>query len=68
MTVKNKGLILLLSAGIIMIFISGCDRHARYKVLTFFFTGVPPFEEWVKGGEDKKTAGTTEDSKKKRRI
>jgi predicted CXXCH cytochrome family protein len=24
---------------------SGCDRHKRHKVLTFFFTGVPPLEE-----------------------
>lgn len=29
---------------IIMIFTTGCDRAARYKVLTFFFTGVPPLD------------------------
>ncbi len=23
---------------------TGCDRHTRYKVLTFFFTGVPPID------------------------
>ncbi|MBI5409918.1 MAG: hypothetical protein HZA14_11180 [Nitrospirae bacterium] len=27
-----------------IIFTTGCDMHARHKVLTFFFTGVPPLE------------------------
>ncbi len=30
---------------LLFIFFSGCSRHARYKVLTFFFTGVPPLEQ-----------------------
>lgn len=24
---------------------AGCDKYARHKILTFFFTGVPPLEE-----------------------
>ncbi len=28
-----------------LIAITGCDRGTRHKVLTFFFTGVPPLEE-----------------------
>jgi predicted CXXCH cytochrome family protein len=36
---------------------SGCTKQTRYKVLTFFFTGVPPLEEQieVQGEEGKKT-------------
>ena len=29
-------------------FVWGCDQHTRYKVLTFFFTGVPSPEEIAK--------------------
>ncbi len=32
--------------------ISGCDRQGRYKVLTFFFTGVPPLEEEQQKGAE----------------
>ncbi len=30
---------------LLFIFFSGCSRHARHKVLTFFFTGVPSLEQ-----------------------
>lgn len=29
----------------VLILLTGCDRGTRHKVLTFFFTGVPPLEE-----------------------
>jgi predicted CXXCH cytochrome family protein len=32
----------------------GCSKHSRHRVLTFFFTGVPPLEEEVRA-EEKKT-------------
>ena len=35
---------------------TGCDRHARYKVLTFFFTGVPPIDGAV---ADETATGTS---------
>jgi predicted CXXCH cytochrome family protein len=31
-------------AGILIVVISGCSRQTKHKVLTFFFTGVPPLE------------------------
>ncbi|MBI4687607.1 MAG: hypothetical protein HY756_07475 [Nitrospirae bacterium] len=43
---------------------AGCDRYARHKVLTFFFTGVPPLDEEKKSG--KKEEGKAPLAKKKR--
>lgn len=34
--------------GLIGLVLGGCGRETRYEVLTFFFTGVPPLEEWGK--------------------
>ena len=36
--------------------LGGCSRETRYEVLTFFFTGVPPYEEWagLKAPEEEK--------------
>jgi len=45
-----------------IIFISGCDKYTQHKVLTFFFTGVPPIEEEKAAPEDK-TEGSTEAKK-----
>ncbi len=41
----NKILTAFTLLGILFIFTTGCDKHTKYKVLTFFFTGVPPPEE-----------------------
>jgi predicted CXXCH cytochrome family protein len=38
----RKAIILLLAGGLAMTFIVGCSPAARHKVLTVFFTGVPP--------------------------
>lgn len=37
-----------------LIFIAGCDKYTQHKVLTFFFTGVPPIEEEKAAPENKK--------------
>jgi hypothetical protein len=45
--------------------ISGCSRQTKHKVLTFFFTGVPPLEEEKKEvGEKEKSAEETKMEKK----
>lgn len=38
---SNTLLLIICLASISLVFLSGCDRYTRYKVLTFFFTGVP---------------------------
>ncbi len=30
---------------ILSMFTAGCDKYTRYRVITFFFTGVPPIDE-----------------------
>ena len=39
----NKSVIVI--ALMIFAMTAGCDKYARHKFLTFFFTGVPPLEE-----------------------
>ena len=44
---SGKKLIILCSmmlVGVFPVIITGCDREARYKILTFFFEGVPPLD------------------------
>lgn len=43
-----KVLIIFLLTGACALFLTGCEKQARYKVLTFFFTGVPPIDGKVK--------------------
>lgn len=33
---------------LILFVLAGCNKQSQYRTLTFFFTGVPPYEEWVK--------------------
>jgi len=43
----TRKLIILCSmmlAGVFPVIVAGCDREARYKILTFFFEGVPPLD------------------------
>jgi predicted CXXCH cytochrome family protein len=40
---KNRIIISTLLVSILLI--AGCDKYTRYKVATFFFTGVPPIYE-----------------------
>ncbi|MEK7394732.1 MAG: hypothetical protein AAB214_19410, partial [Fibrobacterota bacterium] len=42
---RSRSFLLALAAILFVAFGSGCDRYARHKVLTFFFTGVPPLDE-----------------------
>ncbi len=34
----------IILAGVLLAVVSGCDRGARHRVLTFFFEGVPPLD------------------------
>lgn len=47
-----RGLGLALALGLVMTLATGCDPLTRYKVLTFFFTGVPPYGEEEKPEEE----------------
>ena len=51
---------------VLIAFASGCDRHKRHKVLTFFFTGVPPLEEEKKPETEKEKAA--EETKMEKKI
>lgn len=57
----NKAVPGLVLIGIFIVLTTGCDRHARYRVLTFFFTGVPPFEEEGKDNAEKKEVSGREE-------
>lgn len=54
--------------GVLMASASGCERHTRHKVLTFFFTGVPPLEEGKKPVEEEKEAAEVSAAREKRRL
>ncbi len=48
---KNLGrALIVIMAALFALWNQGCDRASRYKVKTFFFTGVPPLE----GGENER--------------
>jgi predicted CXXCH cytochrome family protein len=51
---RSRSFLLALAAILVVAFGFGCDRYARHKVLTFFFTGVPPLEEGKKAPEKEK--------------
>lgn len=42
-----------LSALLFVLAGAGCDRYARHRVLTFFFTGVPPLDDGKSAGKGK---------------
>lgn len=67
-TISNKPLLGLVLLGIIIVFITGCDRAARYKVLTFFFTGVPPLDQEIKDESGEVRTIKKAEVKKKRYI
>src|SRR3990172_5088604 len=48
---RSRSFFLVLAAIPFIACSSGCDRYAKHKVLTFFFTGVPPLDEGGKGPE-----------------
>jgi len=58
----NRIGIYIIFVGVLLTLVSGCSRQTKHKVLTFFFTGVPPL------GEEKKPVkeiDTSEVKKKK---
>ena len=46
-------MIRILLVGVLIAAIAGCDRHTKHKVLTFFFTGVPPLDDGKKAEAEK---------------
>ena len=40
-----RAMIMFVSITVLLIFVTGCDKYTKYKVTTFFFTGVPPLEK-----------------------
>lgn len=50
------------------LFGSGCDKHSKQRVLTFFFTGVPTLEEKKKDEIAEAKAGEAEEEKKKTEV
>ncbi len=36
----------------VLLLLAGCESRTRYEVLTVFFTGVPPYEEYVRENGD----------------
>jgi predicted CXXCH cytochrome family protein len=46
MVSNSKIFLVIFLTGILCMLMSGCEKQSRHKVLTFFFTGVPPL-----GGE-----------------
>lgn len=50
----RKGLVLLIGSGLVMTCMTGCNTASGHKVLTFFFTGVPPLGEKEKPEEETK--------------
>lgn len=54
----------MIVVGIVLVCMSGCDKHTKHKVLTFFFTGVPSLEEverQKKEAEEKKKLAANKD-------
>jgi len=49
----NRLFVRLITVTIIIAVVSGCDRQGRHKMLTVFFTGVPPLEADNKGETEK---------------
>ena len=67
---RSRSFLLALAAILVVAVGSGCDRYARHKVLTFFFTGVPPLDKAKKAPEkdreaEKKAAGEGEQPKRR---
>jgi len=48
-----RQLVSLITVTIIMAVVPGCDRQSRHKMLTVFFTGVPPLEAETKAEAEK---------------
>ncbi len=41
---KEREILLIIKIILLVILMAGCDKYQNHKVLTFFFTGVPPVE------------------------
>ncbi|MEW6109451.1 MAG: cytochrome c3 family protein [Nitrospirota bacterium] len=50
----------------IVLMTTGCDKYTKHKVLTFFFTGVPPIEEENTLSDEKEKKGVVSVREKKK--
>lgn len=57
----NRFFIGLIIVTVLIALLSGCDKQSRHKVLTVFFTGVPPLEEDKKAAVEKDKTPQTEE-------
>lgn len=63
----NKSVIVI--ALMIFAMTAGCDKYTKHKILTFFFTGVPPLEEeGTAQVKDETRIPPTDDKKKEKRL
>lgn len=68
---KNWTVTLVTLFGILFLFsTTGCDKYTRYKVETFFFTGVPPVHGVMKAesAEDTSSRPTEKEERKGERV
>ncbi len=49
----------MILGGVFLAMAVGCDRNARYKILTFFFEGVPPLDSDISAAKNKITKTIT---------
>ena len=56
----NRFFVRLVIVTVLIALLSGCDRQSRHKVLTVFFTGVPPLGEEQNAAAQDKTPQTGE--------
>lgn len=61
----SRAFLFLLAAGLVSVFMTGCNPVTRYKVLTFFFTGVPPLGQEEKPEEEAKAKAVAATSKQR---
>ena len=57
----NRFFIHLILVTLLIAMVSGCDKQGRHKVLTVFFTGVPPLEEETTAVVEKDKTPQTEE-------
>jgi hypothetical protein len=58
----NRFVVRLIIATVLIAHLSGCDKQGRYKLLTVFFTGVPPLEEEKNAAVEKKNPQTDKEA------
>ncbi len=55
----------MLLLAVIALLVTGCEKQTKYKVLTFFFTGVPPIDGVKESDSGKKEAAKKKKSRRR---